>query len=702
MARRIASDKRTPDEIERDERRADTLDEIEKKKTEYANFWNPIYDETEKHLRFTLLGKQLEDDEARRLGLRHPKEPNELLTFANRAINKVLQTDYRGKVTPNGGGSDEIKARERQGVLRGLQRVNNIIQIFHQVRRNQVCGGIAYSLAESAYANKRGYGKTLKDVFLDDYRNVFPDIHVKSPTFSDAQDFLIRQDVPKSQWKKKTGQDTDDWGDKKKKELWCYWKKESTEDTEYLGENNQSLMESSLPELKGNKFGGKDLTGVKMDDDGEPLGRPTEDFSWRYYLMADKEIIKEEVWYGSYSPLVACTGSRIDSNGKTYFQGLTQFAEEPQRIYTIIENIIQLRLGKSPFSKWKVAFETIVGKELIALREASEVGDTDIVWLSQKDGKPLPSPEEIEPHLLDAQLISFQDYQMRKMERIFGTSEASFGRKTQEISGIAQERRERASDTTTYHSEFNFLQYVEQVIRVKLDLLPHYMDAQQQAAFIDEEDKTVMAWLNTTGGISFSPDEEFSLAIEAMPISPTAREDEAAYLSGLAQKIPIVANNPRAMAIVIKAQPGRYTAQLADVIGGEDPKVKAAQGMIQQLQGKLQQVTQQAQAQKVQDGIKLRTMQASLSISQKMMGLLKAQHAAEKSANPEAVEDPMLGQMQSTIDAQELEIKRFEAEAKAATDSQNADSRTMDAETNRLKLGHEMSKPDLSQNEAIL
>jgi hypothetical protein len=195
-----AGDDRKEADRQESERKRKILGTFEDKKRRYQAYWNPIYQEVEKHRRFTLLGKQFEEGEARRLGLRDPKEPNLLLTYANHEANKTLMTDYRGKVSPNGGGANEVQARARQHVLRGLQRKNNITQIFNKVRREQVTGGIAYSLAVVDYAGKRGFGKTLRDEFLDDYANVFPDPTVKSVTFDDARDFLICKQLNEAEW----------------------------------------------------------------------------------------------------------------------------------------------------------------------------------------------------------------------------------------------------------------------------------------------------------------------------------------------------------------------------------------------------------------------------------------------------------------------------------------------------------------------
>lgn len=673
------------------ERDSQILDGFKEKKSRYQDYWGPIYKETEKHREFTLMGKQLDDGELKRYGLKYPLMPNLLLTYANHEANKTLQTDYRGKVTPNGGGANEVSARARQEVLRGLQRINSIEQVFNLVRRDQVCGGVSYSMAKLDYAGKRGFGKTLKDEFLEDYQNVFPDITVKTCTFSDMRDCLIKQDVPKSEWEELTGQKASDadWKGKKTKELWHYWIREDVRDQELLMEDGLSTtMESALPLIDDKP----DYTGVKMGEDGEPLGRPTEDYTWCWYkIINDDEILDEEQWLGSYPPIIACTGRKVTSKDKTYYQPLTQFAEEPQKVYTILENIIALRLSKSPFSKWLVPFEGVDVKQMISLRAASMIGDNDILYKSlTADGKPIPPPEEIEPHILDVVLIELQNEQRMKIQQIFGIFDANLGNKSNEQSGIAIERRAQGGELSNYDLQFNYMEYVEQVTRVKLDLIPKCLTAPQQMAFVDEDDNTVMNWVNTTGGVQFSPDEEYSLSIEAMPISQTAREDEANALMKMAEVMPIIAQNPQAVALIVKAQPGRYAGQIAEFIAKGDPQIQEAKKVIGELQSKLQQVTQQAQAKQAQDSVAIATLKQGMSgIKQQMTAMktltsIKDATAEAQAQHTEAQRtlDDMIGQADAMDKALDRQVAQYTAESGRIT-----------AEAGMLKVVGELAKP---------
>jgi hypothetical protein len=273
-------------------------------------------------------------------------------------------------------------------------------------------------------------------------------------------------------------------------------------------------------------------------------------------------------------------------------------------------------------------------KEFIKLREAAVVGDTDVLYKSlTKDGKPIPPPEEIEPHILDALLVELQRYQEMKIQKIFGIFDASLGNRTNEQSGIAIEKRQQGGDISNYDLQFNYLQYVEQVNRVKLDLLPKYITAPQQLAFVDEDDKTVMQWVNTTGGVSFSPDEEFSLSIEAVPISPTAREEEALALSRMAEVAPMLAANPKILALIVRAQPGRYSSQIADMLAGENPEMEQAKALLGQMQQELQRLTEASRTKIAQDQITIATLRGTLTLLRQQTQLLRTINQADKAEN---------------------------------------------------------------------
>lgn len=660
------------------------IDDFKDKKARYQDYWAPIYDECQKHLTFTIEGKQLTDQEWSRMGILNPKQPNLLLTYANHEANKTLQTDYKIKITPNGSGASVVAARERQEVLRGLQRTTNINQVFNRVRRNQVAGGIAYSIAVLDYAGRRGFGKTLKDEFLEDWKNVFPDVNVKTPTFSDMRDFLIKRMIPISEWESETGEKPEGWGTKKEKELWSYWVREDVRDIEYLLEDGKTVMGSKLEKEPDED----DWQGV-ANENGGALSRPTEDYTWCWYKISeDDEILDEETWKGSYPPMVACTGRKVvDSAGKVHYQPLTQFAEEPQQIYTILENIIALRLNKSPFSKWKVALESINIKDMETLRKAAMLGDSDILYKSLDDnGKPIPPPEEMEPHVLDAILITLQQEQERKIQRIFGIFDANLGNKSNEQSGVAIRERAQGGELSNYDLQFLYMEYVEQVGRVKLDLIPKYLRAQQQMAFMDEDDNAVLKWINITGGVQFSPDEEYSLSVEAMPISSTAREEEAQALIDMAKVIPGLSQNVQAASLIIKSMPGRYTQQIAQIMQQGDPNMQKAQQMIQELQGKLQ----QAQAKQMQDQIAIAGMKQAMA-GIKQQAALAQQLASIQSATAEAqaqhgeiqkaIED-MLGQADAMDKALDRQVEQYKAE-----------SGRISADAAMLKVVGELAKP---------
>lgn len=645
-------DEKATKEKEGAEHRQKILQQFKQEKGEAQDYWDPIYTECKKHVRFTLLGKQFEDGQAQKFGFgTNAKEPNMLITYLNHEANTTLQIDYRAKITPNGGGANDVEARAREEVLRGLQRMQSIEQILNQARRMQCAGGIYYVITTTPYAGKRGQMKTILHEGLEQTFNCYPDPYVKTCTFADAKRWFVKKDVPKAEWTAETGLDTGGWAGKKTKELWYYMVREDSEDKEYLREDGSAVLESELEKPEGSDE--LDLEGMMTDEQG-PIYRDVSSATWCWYKIADDKVIDEEVLAGSESPITACTGRKVVDGDKVFYQPLTQFAEEAQLIYTILENIICLRLARSPYSKWKVAFESVLGgQDLQTLRDSAMFGETDIVYKSKDaKGEPIPQPEEVEADVLNPILIELQREQKVKMQNIFGIFDANLGNKSNEQSGVAIEARKRGGEVSNYDLTFNFLEFVEQLGRNTLDLIPRVLTPEQQARYVDQTDKEVLDWI-AVNGASVPPDgEEYSLSIDASPTATTARQEEAEQLGMLAAKNPLIANNPRAMAIVIAAQPGRHSQELANIIAGNDPEKEQMKGQLQELQGQLQQVTVEASK-------KVDQLQQTITFMKQQQALMKQSFAA---MGQNAEDDAVYKQFDAQIQLMEAETKQKQAD----------------------------------------
>lgn len=649
-----------------DEAKKKTLAEFKEKKTDYPSAWKYAYDKSKAHWEFAILGKQMDAGEISGLGLPpNVKLPNLVKKYVNQQANQTLQVKYRAVVNPNGGGSDITKARQRQDVLRGIQ-VPTCGPVYNMARRGQLAAGIRFSKVVVDYASQRGFEKSFRYEDVVDTYNVFPDPFVNTPTFCDMDDFLIREDVPKGKWKQRTGQD---WGtsSEKSRSLWYYWKKRSLES------GKEYLLEDGTEQLVKDSEDDPDFTGFAMQDDGvTPFSRDVSIYDWEWHMIGDEgtSIIKSGDWLGSQPPLVACTGEAItEQYGNTtrrYWLPLTADAEEPQLLYTLVELIIKMRLARSPFSKWRVAFESLVTKQSEDLRTASLIGDMDILYKAfTDDGKPIPPPSEEEPFILDRILLELQQIQQQKIEQILGIPTAVFGEKTNETSGIAIERRKRDGDVSSYHFTFNFLEYVKQMGFTTLEAFPHYYTTEQQVAFMDKDDKAVMRTINGPGGLSFNPMERYSMVVEAEPDSDTDREAEAESLMAMVENPqlgPLIMQAKGAAALVVKSQKGRYAQEIGAMLEGaaNDPEKQQMQQQIQAMQKGGQELEE-----------KLKQAEADKSIE-----LLKEQNRHEE------------------------EMRRLEVEA--AKDADTTEINKFKAETDREQVNGIPQKPNSLDNEPIL
>lgn len=569
------------------------MEEFNEDKSDFPAWWEPIYRECKDHAAFTLEGQILNSSEIRNYKFTNSVQNNLLLAYVNHEANTTLTNKYHALVSPNGGGSNIAKARQREYVLRGMQR--HASPVYNTARRNQLAAGIHYSMIEIDYQQQRGPAKTIVYKDVDDTWNCFPEPNPLTPTFRDIRKFLIMEKVPKALWKEKTGRDpeADGFGQGGDKELWQYWVKQEDKENEYLMNDGSTKLESELiPEGEEEP----DLSETSMDVPFREHSKCT----WKWYKIFEQTIIDREEWVGDKCPLVACTGSRVvDSQGKVHFQPLTQFAEDPQRTYTILANIILLRIRRSPYSRWMYPYNSITQKQLAELKKASIYNDGDVPYSNwDEQGRQLDKPTEVQPFVIDPILIQLMQDQIQQIERILGISDADLGRRTNEVSGVAIENRADQSNLANYHLTFNFLEYVKDLGACVLDLIPKVLTAPQQVAFLDKDDKAVMQMVNTPGGITFDPNEEYSLVVEVMPDSDTDREAEAENLMKMVDNQfmgPGIAQVPGGLSTVVKAQRGRYAQELGSMMEQyqNDPQKQQMQQAIQQLKEQLQQLGQQ-------------------------------------------------------------------------------------------------------------
>ena len=607
----------TPEEMKK---RKEVLEEFSSKRTDYPQAWNECYNACRADEDFVLVGTQLTPQLAKQYGFgKNFQMPNLLKAYINNQANQTLENDYRAVVSPNGGGADIGKARLREQALRGIQRVGGAAEVYNLARRFQLGAGIHYSKVVVDYANYRGMEQEYTFEDVEDTYNVFPDPLVHKATFSDMNDFLIKEAVPKSLWKKKTGKDWSH-GSEKTHDIWYYWRKAQVlSDKEYLdAETGEGVFESQLPMRDD---GQPDITTVKIGEDGSPFYRDVKKFAWEWYVIDDNlnEIYSDGKWEGQCSPLVACTGEKIvkrDANGvKVFYRSLAYDAKEPQMVYTICENLILLQRAKSPYPHYEIDEGSIVLKQLEEYRQNAVIGDNDVLYRSSDgSGKTFLKPNYVKADGVDPQLIELQQVQIQKIERILGIYDSALGQKTNEKSGVAIKERAKQSNLANYHFEFNFIEYVKQLGYVVLESLPHYFTQQQIIPMVDNEDKTVMQEINGPDGIVFGQDERYRMVIEVVPDSDSSREAEAKMLMDMAGSEfigSIIAKTPGAAAKVIKAQKGRYAQELGDMIerASEDPEKKQMGERIQQMQAegkKLQDELAQLRADKQLDAVKER------------------------------------------------------------------------------------------------
>jgi hypothetical protein len=610
----------TDEETAEAQRTAEALSEFRQKKSDYPSAWTHAYDQCKADEDFVLGGNQLTPQMAKNYGFgKNYRMPNMLKPYINNQANETLQNDYRASVFPNGGGADITKARLREQALGGIQRVGGAPEVYNLARRGQLSAGLHYSKVIVDYSDYRGMGQKFEYEDVQDTYSVYPNPYVQKATFEDMKDFLIREDVPKSNWEEKTGKPWTN-GSEKTHPIWFYWRQiKAFTDKEYLdNETGAGVLESELPM---GADGSPDISTVKTGSDGAPFARDVKKFQWEWFVIDDnsENIYNEGEWLGECSPLVACTGEKIikrnENGNKVYYNSLAHDAKEPQMVYTICENIILLQLAKSPYPHYEIADGSIIVKQLGEYRQSAVTDDLDVIFKPYDDqGRALPPPRRVNPDGVDPELLNLQQVQLQKIERILGIYDAALGQKSNEKSGVAIKERAKQSNLANYHFTFNFLEYVRQLGYVVLEAMPKYYTVQQIIPMLDNDDQMVMQEINGPDGISFGEDEQYRMVVEVVADNDTARENQAEQGMEMVNSPtlgPLIVKVPGAAADIIAMQPGKLAQNLSNKMKGmsEDPEKQAMQQHIQQMQQQGQQLQQELQQVKTDKSIEAAKLQ---------------------------------------------------------------------------------------------
>ena len=247
---------------------------------------------------------------------------------------------------------------------------------------------------------------------------------------------------------------------------------------------------------------------------GEP--RWTESCYICRYRVMETEVIEYKETSFKYLPLVFVDGDSViiregDSGSMQQFtKPYIYHAEGIQKLTNFSGQVIANDFENMVMHKFKVAEESLPDqKEFRDAYTTYQVPNT-LVYKHLYNDDPniqLPAPQEIARVPLPSEVVSTFNTSMQMLQNILGAYDASLGINDKQLSGVAIVEAATQSNAAAMPYIVNYMQSLNQVANIILDLIPKYYVTPRTIPIVDKEGKRSSQKINQPGGISFNYDE---------------------------------------------------------------------------------------------------------------------------------------------------------------------------------------------------
>lgn len=527
---------------------------------------------------------------------------NRLPSFIRQVVNDGRQNKPSIKTSPVDGQADPDTAEILNGLIKNIEYISNADVAYDTALESSASMGWGYWRVNMDYCDDDSFDM---DLVIERVSNPFSIYGDEMSTRADSSDwkkaFVVERMKMTEFERKYKGADKIDWIDSDYGNMPMPWLEDKAILLAEFWEVDEikrpivQLSDGTVMDAKQYKEQKEllDLAGYTVTGD-----RDSKTNRVRQHIMSGCEILETKDWAGKYIPIVPVYGEEINVEGKRYFRSLIRDAKDPQRM----------------FNYWRT-----MSTELVALAPkapfVAEEGSTEVDpnWatantknhpvLKYKRGTQMPQRQPfagVPAGALQEAMNSSDD-----MKSIMGIFDASLGDRSNEVSGVAIDARDRQGETSTFHFIDNRNRAIRHTGLILLDLIPKIYKPGRIARILggDNHDepkniplgKPVQKPDGTTKIYDFGLGK-YDLVVESGPSFTTQRKETLAYLQELLRAF------PQAAPVI-----GDIYAQNLDIIGGktlakrlkgllppgmddenQDPQLIQAQQQIKQLSAQLQ------------------------------------------------------------------------------------------------------------------
>ena len=415
---------------------------------------------------------------------------NKLPQHVRQVTNMQRQNRPTGKVIPADDNADVRLAEIFDGIVRHIEYISDADVAYDTACENQVTYGEGYIRLITEYCDPDSFDQDIKIMRVRNSFSVYMDPTIQDPCGSDAKWCLITEDLLKEDYERMfpdaspvSSIQSQGIGD----QLISQWLAEDTiRIAEYFYTEDERVKLNLYPNNQTAFDDTPEDRAFRMMF-GKPLrSRDSNRKRVKWVKTNGYEVLEEQEWAGKWIPVVRVVGNEFEVEGRMYLSGLVRNAKDAQRMYNywVSQETEMLALApKAPFIGYGGQFEgyeyqwkTANTNNWPYLEVNPDVTDGQ--------GNILPLPQRAQPPLAQTGLIQAKMGASDDIKSTTGQYDSSLGATSNERSGRAIMARERQADTGTYHYVDNLARAVRYVTRQLVDIIPKIYDTQRIARII--------------------------------------------------------------------------------------------------------------------------------------------------------------------------------------------------------------------------
>ena len=415
---------------------------------------------------------------------------NKLPQHVKQVTNDQRQNRPSGKVIPADDKADVEVAEIFDGLVRHIEYISDADVAYDTACENQVTYGEGYLRILTEYCDDDTFDQDIKIGRVRNSFSVYMDPTIQDPCGADAEWCFITEDILKEEFERRFpdaslissleqqgvgDQSLSQWINEDTVRIAEYFYAEYEPATLNLYPNNIAVFDDSPDAKQMKAMGLKPLKTRKVD---------RRKIKW--CRINGYEILEEREWAGKWIPVIRVIGNEFEVDGRVFVSGIVRNAKDAQRMYNywVSQEAEMLALApKAPFigyggqfegyeSQWKTANTT----NWPYLEVNPDVTDGQ--------GSVLPLPARAQPPMASSGLLQAKAGASDDIKSTTGQYDSSLGATSNERSGKAILAREKQGDTGTYHYVDNLARAIRYCTRQIVDLIPKIYDTQRIARII--------------------------------------------------------------------------------------------------------------------------------------------------------------------------------------------------------------------------